>query len=64
MISELETYQDQLLSIRQDAAGLLGALSDEQFNSRPAANGGSMGEYFQHWQTIFRGSRRGGFRGS
>jgi hypothetical protein len=48
VIAELETYQDQLLSIRQDAAGLLSALSDDQFNWRPAPNRWSMGECFDH----------------
>ena len=48
MIAELETYQDQLLSIRQDAEGLMSGLTDEAFNRRPAPNRWSMGECFQH----------------
>ena len=48
MIAEIETYQDQLLSITQDVPGLIGRLSDEQFNWRPAANRWSMAECFDH----------------
>jgi hypothetical protein len=48
VIAELETYQDQLLSIRQDASGLLSGFSDHQFNWRPAPNRWSMGECFDH----------------
>jgi hypothetical protein len=48
VIAELETYQDQLLSIRQDAQGLMSGMSDAQFNWRPAPNRWSMGECFQH----------------
>ena len=35
MQPELETYLDQLLSIRQDADGLMSRLTDEQFNWQP-----------------------------
>lgn len=45
---EIETYQDQLLSIRQDAPGLAAGLSDEQVNWRPAPNRWSIGECFDH----------------
>jgi hypothetical protein len=48
LIAELETYQDQLLSIRQDAQGLMSGVSDAQFNWRPAPSRWSMGECFQH----------------
>ena len=48
MLAELETYLDQLLSIRQDADGLMSALSDEQFAWRPAPNRWSMSECFDH----------------
>jgi hypothetical protein len=48
VIAELETYQDQLLSIRQDAQGLMHGMSDTQFNWRPAPNRWSMGDCFQH----------------
>src|SRR4051794_39914810 len=48
MLAELETYQDQLLSVRQDAEGLMSGMSDAQFNWRPAPNRWSMGECFQH----------------
>jgi hypothetical protein len=45
---ELETYLDQLLSIRQDADGLMSTLTDEQFNWRPAPDQWSMSECFDH----------------
>jgi len=48
MNSELEGYQDQLLTIRQDAPGLLARLSDEQTNWRPAPNRWSIAECFGH----------------
>jgi hypothetical protein len=48
VVAELETYQDQLLSIRQDADGLMSGMSDAQFSWRPAPNRWSMGECFQH----------------
>lgn len=48
MVSELESYQDQLLAITQDVPGLIGRLSDRQFNWRPAPNRWSMAECFDH----------------
>ena len=48
MNTELEGYQDQLLSIRQDAPGIVARLSDEQFNWRPAPNQWSIAECFGH----------------
>ena len=48
MVAELETYLDQLLSVRQDAGGLMTGLSDSQFAWRPAANRWSMSECFDH----------------
>ena len=48
MIAELETYQDQLLSIRQDAEGLMSHLRDDSFNWRPAPNSWSMSDCFDH----------------
>jgi hypothetical protein len=48
VIAELEGYQDQLVSIRQDAQGLMSNLSDDQFNWRPAPNRWSIGDCFQH----------------
>jgi DinB family protein len=48
VIAELETYQDQVTSIQQDAAGLMDGLSDAQFNWRPGSNRWSMGECFDH----------------
>ena len=40
--AELESYQDQLLSIRQDATGLMSGLSDAQFNWQPEPGRWSM----------------------
>src|SRR5205823_9759211 len=54
VIAELETYQDQLLSIRQDAPGLASGLSDAQFNWRPAENRWSMAECFDHLNATAR----------
>src|SRR5215813_7267296 len=48
MIAELETYQDQLVSIKQDAGGLMSGLADAQFNWRPAPNRWSVAECFDH----------------
>jgi hypothetical protein len=48
MNSELETYLDQLLSITQDVPGLIGKLSHEQFNWRPAPERWSIAECFDH----------------
>jgi hypothetical protein len=48
MQSELETYLDQLISIKQDAPGIVAGLSDAQFNWRPAANRWSIAECFNH----------------
>jgi hypothetical protein len=46
--SELEGYQDQLLSIRQDAPGIVAGLTDEDVNWRPAPNRWAIGECFGH----------------
>jgi hypothetical protein len=54
MIAELETYQDQLLSITQDVPGLIGKLSFDQFNWRPAQNRWSMAECFDHLNVTAR----------
>jgi hypothetical protein len=48
MNPEIETYQDQLLSVRQDAGGLMSGLSDAQFNWRPDPGRWSMAECFDH----------------
>jgi hypothetical protein len=45
---ELETYLDQLLSIRQDAGGLMSNLTTEQFAWRPRPDRWSMSECFDH----------------
>ena len=54
MIAELETYQDQLLSITQDVPGLIGRLSYEQFNWRPAEKRWSMAQCFDHLNVTAR----------
>ena len=46
--AELESYQDQLLSIRQDATGLMSGLSDAQFNWQPEPGRWSMAGCFDH----------------
>src|SRR4051812_19544776 len=46
--SELESYQDQLLSIRQDGSGLMSGLTDPQFNWQPEPGRWSMAECFDH----------------
>jgi hypothetical protein len=46
--AELESYQDQLLSIRQDATGLMSGLSDVQFNWQPEPGRWSMAGCFDH----------------
>jgi DinB superfamily len=48
MLAELEGYGDQLLSIRQDAAGLMSGLSDAQFNWQPEPGRWSMAGCFDH----------------
>lgn len=48
MQPELETYLDQLMSIRQDAGGLMSTLTEEQFSWRPAPNRWSMCDCFEH----------------
>ena len=48
MIAELEGYGDQLLSVRQDGAGLMSGLSDAQFNWRPEPGRWSVAGCFDH----------------
>ena len=48
MIAELENYGDQLLSVRQDATGLMSGLTDTQFNWQPAPGRWSMAGCFEH----------------
>jgi len=48
MNAELESYSDHLLSIRQDAVGLMSGLSDAQFNWQPAPGRWSMAGCFDH----------------
>jgi hypothetical protein len=45
---ELDSYADQLLSIRQDATGLMSGLSDAQFNWQPEPVRWSMAGCFDH----------------
>src|SRR5438132_14373052 len=48
MNPELQGYGDQLLSVRQDAVGLMSGLSDAQFNWQPAPGRWSMAGCFEH----------------
>lgn len=48
MNAEIEGYTDQLLSVRQDAIGLMSGLSDAQFNWQSAAVRWSMAGCFDH----------------
>src|SRR5215813_11694041 len=48
VVAELENYSDQLLSVRQDATGLMSGLSDAQFNWQPAAGRWSVAGCFDH----------------
>jgi hypothetical protein len=47
-VAELESYLDQLLSIRQDATGLMSGLSDAQFNWQSEPGRWSMAGCFDH----------------
>jgi DinB superfamily len=48
MNAELEGYSHQLLSVKQDAIGLMSGLSDAQFNWQPAPGRWSMAGCFDH----------------
>src|SRR3954464_9527122 len=48
MNAEIETYSDQLLSVKQDATGLMSGLSDAQFNWQPSPRRWSMAGCFDH----------------
>jgi len=48
MNAEIESDSDQLLSIRQDALGLMSGLSDAQFNWQPGPGRWSMAGCFDH----------------
>jgi len=48
MNAEIESDSDQLLSIRQNAVGLMSGLSDAQFNWQPAPGRWSMAGCFDH----------------
>ncbi len=52
MTPEIETYLDQLLSIRQDAPGIVAGLSDDQFNWTPEPGRWSIGQCFDHLNLI------------
>jgi hypothetical protein len=54
VLAELELYQDQLLSIRQDAEGLISGLTESQFNWRPAPDRWSMAQCFDHLNVTAR----------
>jgi hypothetical protein len=46
--AELEGYNDQLISVKQDATGLMSGLSDAQFNWQPEPGRWSMAGCFDH----------------
>jgi len=46
--SEIEGYQDQLLSIVQDAPGIFNGLARGEFYWRPPGGGWSIGDCFEH----------------
>ena len=48
MNAELQSYADQLLSVRQDAVVLMSGLSDAQFDWQPAPGRWSMAGCFDH----------------
>jgi DinB family protein len=48
MNAELQGYGDQLLSVKQDAVGLMSGLTDAQFNWQPAPGRWSMAGCFDH----------------
>jgi hypothetical protein len=48
MNAELQGYGDQLISVRQDAAGLMSGLTDAQFNWQPAPGRWSIAGCFDH----------------
>lgn len=48
MNAELQGYGDQLLSVKQDAVGLMSGLSDAQFNWSPGPGRWSMAGCFDH----------------
>jgi hypothetical protein len=52
--AELEGYLDQLLSIRQDAPGIVANLPDATFDRRPAPKRWSIAECFDHLNVTAR----------
>ena len=48
MTPEIESYRDQLLSIKQELPGLVNHLSDTQFNWRPAPDRWSIAQCLDH----------------
>lgn len=48
MTSEIESYLDQVLSLKQDVPGIVGGLSDEAFNWRPATDRWSIAQCLDH----------------
>lgn len=56
MNAEIEGYFDQLLSVRQDALGLMSGLSDSRFNWQPTRARWSMARCFDHINQSAAGS--------
>jgi hypothetical protein len=52
--AEIETLQDQLLSVRQDVPGIVHGLAAAQFNQRPAKNRWSIAECLDHLNATAR----------
>jgi len=55
MNAELQGYGDQLLSVRQDALGLMSGLSDAQFNWQPAPGRWSIAGCVDHLNKLAAG---------
>jgi hypothetical protein len=58
MNAEIEGYLDQLLSLRQDAPGIIARLSDQQANWRPTPQRWSIAECLGHLNQSARESTR------
>lgn len=52
--AEIETYQDQLLSVRQDVPGIVRGLAAAEFNQRPGENRWSIAECLDHLDATAR----------
>jgi hypothetical protein len=48
VVSDIESFLEQILSIKQDAPGIADGLTDEQFNWQPAQGRWSIGQCLEH----------------